>query len=466
MLPVYTRTGAALAASLICALSPLSALAKDGKSHVDGATTLVLKRASMASPFLKKDGTKVGLSTRVPEGDLVSFQVDDVNPVLYDLEIKGERQFLFDISGFITAMGKVQPQGETEGGNTSSAVSARSGPEGPIKNFNEAVKKFTSANKTFTEGADVAKKLGDTMFNAEFDPPATEEESFEAKVQEASRNVVVASIKSTDILGTKQTQFGAMQKALGDVRSTAQLARAFVISSTTFTEEDKVPILAGIDAMVKEAENAFDAAKPLLETVYTPADQAFRLVNSSWSRSHQSLELRENEKIVYTVKVTPKAKTLLSNATSTSRTLETRTHTVSANAHGGLGLSVSTGFLLSGLTKRAYGVKNGKIRETVRDDFSPTYGILLHAFKNDNRRITPAGSFGFNLEGGNLNFFAGPSLLFGRDKRIALTAGVAAGKITKLDGVREGQDFEGTVPTKDVYRPTWFVGISFNFKLN
>jgi hypothetical protein len=70
-----------------------------------------------------------------------------------------------------------------------------------------------------------------------------------------------------------------------------------------------------------------------------------------------------------------------------------------------------------------------------------------------------------------LNFLFGGSLLFGSEERFNLTFGAVLGKVARLkEGLEEGvtlldaplANLTTDVPTRDVYRCKWFVGVTYN----
>jgi hypothetical protein len=431
----------------------------------DGATDVVLKRASTSTPVVEQDGKRKGLQLRARAGTIVNFRVEGVNPLLYQVEIKGERQFLNDLSEFLTLLTAAKPKPPTE---AAIAPAERMDVDTQLQAYERALDAYRTNLEQFSSGQDILKDLTQVMLSAETAPPPNLDD-IEQHVQAEATAKVQTGIGSTDILVTKKQQLSALEAAAKRVEEQYLVTWA-AIRDSTLGEDVKKNLVAQITTRLDATRSSLGEARQLLDTVYKPAQRVYTELLKPWSRSYQALEIGESEKITYTVKVTPLKESFLEGlgegAAVKKAGLQERTHTVVVNSVGGLGLSVSSGFLLTGLTERSFEVRDGKIRRKEEDDFNPELGVLLHAYKNEPASITWAGSFGFNLENGNFTFFGGPSLLFGREKRIALSAGVAAGKVTELDGVDEGDAFTGaTIPTRSVYRPTWFVGITFNFRL-
>jgi hypothetical protein len=67
-----------------------------------------------------------------------------------------------------------------------------------------------------------------------------------------------------------------------------------------------------------------------------------------------------------------------------------------------------------------------------------------------------------------LQFFLGPSLIFGNSQRLVLSLGLMGGKVESLaKGFKVGDAFDpdnGDLPTKGKYNLGMFMGLSFNLK--
>lgn len=100
-------------------------------------------------------------------------------------------------------------------------------------------------------------------------------------------------------------------------------------------------------------------------------------------------------------------------------------------------------------------------------------GVLVHV---SHTKCPILGLSGLLAVDGNKNpqLGIGGSLLFNtaEEHTVAFTSGVIVGKVKRLDGYEAGykvgvDEFpSGMPPTKLVHRPSWFVAITFNFKLN
>lgn len=154
--------------------------------------------------------------------------------------------------------------------------------------------------------------------------------------------------------------------------------------------------------------------------------------------------------------------------------LGTKTKTVKLETQGGLRISTSFGIAFGRMfdPTEDYSVRENAIVAEAGGIVQPGLATFVHFYPNNNRRgMSLAGSFGIgiplsmtNLTG--LNFYLGPSLLFGRGQRFVLSGGVLAGPATRLaKGFSVGDAFDpnlGDIPTRTRYELGYFVGISFN----
>lgn len=104
--------------------------------------------------------------------------------------------------------------------------------------------------------------------------------------------------------------------------------------------------------------------------------------------------------------------------------------------------------------------------------FVPSFLGLFTASYRNSRQVTIGGSVGLGLDATNgkiqlNNFFAGPTLIWGKHERISLTSGVTLRTIQKLDG---GYNVGDNVPnatdisdyTKDAYKLGFFIAVTYN----
>ncbi len=148
-------------------------------------------------------------------------------------------------------------------------------------------------------------------------------------------------------------------------------------------------------------------------------------------------------------------------------------------AKGGLKVTASVGLNFSQFltASQTYSARDNVI---VGDDagfFSPTAASMLHFYSYNGRKLSLGGSFGigFPMLGGDdenqsLQFFIGPSLIFGTTQRMVLNFGVMGGRATRLaKGYETGDYFDdtfGDIPTRSPYEIGLFIGTSFNIMGN
>ncbi|HFA52151.1 MAG TPA: hypothetical protein ENJ95_24300 [Bacteroidetes bacterium] len=143
-------------------------------------------------------------------------------------------------------------------------------------------------------------------------------------------------------------------------------------------------------------------------------------------------------------------------------------------AKGGLKITGSVGLNFSQYFEPAqsYSVSKGLIVGEDEGAFTPTVTSFIHFYTYSGKKTSLGGSFGigFPLTGTgdsqSLQFFAGPSLIFGSSQRIVLNAGLTGGRVARLArGFQVGDEFDvtvGDIPTKSPYELGVYVGASFN----
>ena len=118
-----------------------------------------------------------------------------------------------------------------------------------------------------------------------------------------------------------------------------------------------------------------------------------------------------------------------------------------------------------------FDVRDNTIVADNKDFVQPALTTFVHFYAENRRGFTVAGTFGLGIpiSGGNissLNFFLGPSLLFGRAQRIVFSGGIMTGPVKRLaKGLHVGDAFDpngGDIPQQTRYELGYFVGISFN----
>ncbi|MBL7796728.1 MAG: hypothetical protein JNJ90_09515 [Saprospiraceae bacterium] len=151
-----------------------------------------------------------------------------------------------------------------------------------------------------------------------------------------------------------------------------------------------------------------------------------------------------------------------------------KTKTVKLETQGGLRISTGVGI---GFGRMFDPVEEFSVRENaiVAEEggiVQPSLATFIHFYPHNSRSgMALAGTFGIGipLSLSNitaLNFYLGPSLMFGRGQRIVLSGGITAGPIKKLGkGFKVGDPFDpnlGDIPTRTAYDLGYFLSISFN----
>ncbi len=151
-----------------------------------------------------------------------------------------------------------------------------------------------------------------------------------------------------------------------------------------------------------------------------------------------------------------------------------KTKTVKLETQGGLRISTGFGVGFGRMFDPAeeFSVRENAIVAEESGIVQPALTTFVHFYPNNSRRgVAVAGTFGIGIPLSNsnltaLNFYLGPSFLFGRGQRIVLSGGISAGPVKRLaKGFKVGDPFDptlGDIPTRSGYELGYFVGISFN----
>ncbi len=138
-------------------------------------------------------------------------------------------------------------------------------------------------------------------------------------------------------------------------------------------------------------------------------------------------------------------------------------------------INLSGGFGFSGLQNNTFSFQMGsgadstskKIVLQNRETFRYGAAIAAHFYSRFWYNVNPAFSLGVMYDSEKkVNPTAGLSLIFGHRNRLVLSGGIAMGKETRLaKGYEEDVYVENLgedIPTREVNRVTWYVGLTFN----
>ncbi|MBI1227551.1 MAG: hypothetical protein GC192_20125 [Bacteroidetes bacterium] len=159
-------------------------------------------------------------------------------------------------------------------------------------------------------------------------------------------------------------------------------------------------------------------------------------------------------------------------STDTATVLKERN--LKLEVRGGLKVKASAGVSFGQFFEPAqsYSVRNGVIVSEDDGVFTPTLTSFLHFHGYRGLKATVGGTFGAGIpllsgdDGQGVEFFLGPSVMFGTNQRLVLTLGLKGGKVQRLSkGYKNGDPFDtdlGDIPTKGKYGLGLFLGASFN----
>lgn len=146
-----------------------------------------------------------------------------------------------------------------------------------------------------------------------------------------------------------------------------------------------------------------------------------------------------------------------------------KTRTLDIPTKGGLRINSSAGlsFLRFIEGQSTYNSNYGTVNEVAGDAFVPALTTMFHFYGQSPRPVSLGGAFGVSVptEGDKeFIYMLGTSVIFGKSQRVILNLGAFGGKISRLDGMKVGDNItEGTiVPTKKIFDFGIYTGITFN----
>lgn len=471
--------------ALSTSISPVCAGSKEKATHI------ILEHPSREMPLrcihvakgVNTQASSTPKATRfeVAPGD-VHLTVKNVNTILYDVDIKGEKSKLFTLDAFLD-LTKAKKEAEV-------AKIMDTPPP-----FIDAIYKFRVAARAFRQDGVVAHRaLSEVALNAESyafrsrcgcgDKPATTTISHQTLADymkaESTRSIELPiNSQPSPPVDLRNTALGLFEKDdLGDLEQAGKrrFARAGADFEAVLLAFSKLGKPTDSDTLLMQdvtREFAALAADSLaLFERYKEAGKLYRLMQTSTFNveDDQVIDADSGDTVKYTVKLSPRAKKVVSN----SPELTEITRELSVRAVGGWEIDAAPGFFVAfgGARDRSYGkkTKNGVtrvVRKGAEDEFKPTAGALVHIHRRlaDANSLHWGPSFGLAIEDGKrVQYLAGLSLLFGDKKRVVLTGGLAGTLVDRLDGLNEGDKFTGDkVPLKDKFGIGPFLGLTYNF---
>ncbi len=151
--------------------------------------------------------------------------------------------------------------------------------------------------------------------------------------------------------------------------------------------------------------------------------------------------------------------------------------TLSLNTNGGIKIDFSGGIFFNlFLNDRTYHYDSSKsakgMTRIVQDNptahFLPSVGALMHVYCRKCCDVNWAGSFGISSNGTDLSYYLGGSLLYGKNRRFVISAGIAGKQISILNGAYQtGVDIPNAnklaqIPTTTAFRIGAFLSVSYN----
>ena len=141
--------------------------------------------------------------------------------------------------------------------------------------------------------------------------------------------------------------------------------------------------------------------------------------------------------------------------------------------YGGIKMNVSIGLNFAQFFNQPqeYFLQDTIISSEDSDRFLPVATSFIHFYPQRTNNVALGGSFGIGIpltgseNFSSINFFLGPSLIFGKSQRIVLNGGLMGGKVEEISrGLSVGDTVlpQSEIPTASRYKIGYFLGVSFN----
>jgi len=383
-----------------------------------------------------------GLALSLPTNTSISFCIDHVNTVLYNVEIKVTEEKpqaeklskpldflkLTDVIGGLKTL--INPE-------SGFAPSDNSEKEAIVVALGKLEEKIRYA-------AALDKELDNLLYRTEdskFYEGGSDDISTEfAEIQTNAQNATQQYFSE----GTPQAIYDDAKNVIQEVRDAAKKFE--------------------IEAALGLPKDLSDTSNEIATAFRTVAEKLRAIQTATWSKFDTETRFLKNQ-IKYTCVFTPKAENAKLQPI-------TRVVTITGVPTGWI-IKGTQGPFINGLISKPYrlGDADGTKREILEldkkfgDHVAFSTGALVHVYHSKFKWIGLTGGLG--VDGARKPQIAlGGSILFNasEEQLFALTFGGILGKVQILDGYEKNDKItENTLPTKMVNRPSWFSAITFNF---
>ncbi len=419
-------------------------------------------------PVLYRDGKELNLSEQVKYGDILTFKLCDVNPFYYNVEINAssrtydyaDKENLFN--DYLKLSLKDIPGNNLKVMGADSLTTKQ-------ETFKFAVT-FDSFKKQFYLVMKEARKLNqlDELDIALRSLVMTDKPLDYGKI-EHKRDQIVKGILGIglsdgepDYSALLRNYFSGTYIRLKEYLSSLSIEYAKLSNPEKSIVADQKKI---VDTLILELDkNKFDEKLESVNKLYREIRNDAFCVSKTIAVPRKADEI----KFVYTIKEknNQKKESELNIIVKDSVTVLVRKR---------FNLNVSTGGILTWLgdyeyTTKSIGTDEGFVQQIAlktsgKVEFAT--GALAHIYATYKPNFSPGLSLGLALNGDNeLRYLAGFSAIFGREQRIVVTGGVAAGETDRLaENQYIGQEVASfdDVQVVSSIKAKGFVGLTYNF---
>lgn len=436
---------------------------------------------------LKKDSVAIVLNpfgeNQVPEcvcyRSWVKYRINNVNNILVNGVSESKSTTMdFEIPEMITNALKKAEQKEDEPEEASLAQSKNATEDflSKLKKFMQEYRKIEGYTKLESQ---LIALLNDHLFIAD-------KEAFKKHARDIvqshfdENSIPILYRKLKEALDSLEGVYFQLKKLYGEINAMKEIGTMSVALTFDSGERRKIENIAMAEVGQPKFKAEYDFVKKAYEELHKKENK-------------QNLENKVNAGIRLYQKINDACFTIYGDAGQATGDIFTTKialknakgdtlHTykpITIRTRGGFKVNFSSGYLLSFKGNDSYssfrvdGSSATSIKADNKDRLTHALGALCHVYFRGIHDLQPGISAGLSVEDdADLGFYLGLSALFTESNRFVLTAGVSMTKIDKLNtanlsdannGIRTFVSEDNTNINYDkVYRPAFFVGVTFN----
>lgn len=399
--------------------------------------------------------TSTGGGLTVEQGDLVSLELTNINPFVYDVTIN--QRFVSSPAAVPTLqklptwevqIAESVPQTLVLNVDNSGRVNVAA-----ISRFGDVYTDFRRQYLAFGSFVSFDEYLYSTLKRAFVDEKAFKEELQNRLVDVAGGSRLYTR---TDFVNKGEELYGALSVAY------TRLANEYRLLDSTSKNE--------VRNIFTNASMVFNglSARNIWTSKVTSAADVYTLVQSTPFKMSSFRTQADGDVVRFVIEGERKSAPELGQLDN----VKAFDLQYSIKVNRGWKIDFSSGLFVSNLVNESYTTKDENNRKIILKEKGDvaTYGpgVAMHFYYQPFGLGANLGLFTNNFA--NVQYIVGPSVLLGNDNRFCINGGVTLGKVKRLaDGLQAGTALVSTdnslsvVPTTDRLEVGWYAGFSYNF---